>query len=47
MDRPEIIARLAALDEDYDNGGIEHDAYVHRRAELVARALGEPAPADE
>ena len=43
--RAEIVARLAALDNQYQDGGIEHDDYFHQRSLLVSRALGnDPDP---
>ncbi len=44
--RAELVASLAALDERYQQGGLDEDDYLSQRAELVARALGE-APVTE
>lgn len=41
--RQELIDRVAALDEEFDAGGLEEDAYRARRSELLTR-LGEPSP---
>ena len=41
-----LVASIAALDEQYQAGGIGQEDYDHRRAALVNRALGK-APADE
>ena len=43
--RAELVSELAALDELYQEGGIEEDAYLRQRADLVARALSEPPQA--
>ena len=39
--RAELVASLAALDESYEQGGMDEDHYLQHRAELVARALDE------
>ena len=45
--RAALVARLAALDEQHQQGGIDEDDYLEQRAELVARALGEaPEPGE-
>lgn len=40
--RQELIDRVAALDEEFDAGTVEEDAYRARRSELISR-LGGPA----
>ena len=45
--RAALVARLAALDEQHQQGGMDEDDYLEQRAELVARALGEaPEPGE-
>ena len=40
--RAALVATLAALDERYQQGGMDEDDYLEQRAELVALALDEP-----
>ena len=44
--RAGLVARLASLDEQYQQGGMDEEDYLRQRAELVSRALGE-SPDDE
>ena len=45
IQRAELVARLAVLDERYEQGGVNQDDYVTQRSVLVARALGnDPEP---
>ncbi len=39
--RAALVSRLAALDEQYQQDGMDEDDYLEQRAELVARALYE------
>ena len=45
--RAALVNSLADLDERYEQGGMDEDDYRRQRAELVARALGESAEAEE
>ena len=40
--RASLVASLAALDERYQHGDLNEDDYLEERADLVARALGDP-----
>ena len=46
-ERAVLVSRLAALDDNYQQGGMEEDDYLARRAVLVDRALGESPEAEE
>ena len=45
--RAALVASLAALDEQHQQGGMDEDDYLEQRADLVARALDEsPEPGE-
>ena len=45
--RAMLVSALAELDESYQDGELDEADYLNRRAELVARALGESSGSDD